>query len=208
MRKALVVDDHPIFRAMVKMVLQNAGFDTVVEVADGADAVQQAKLMRPELIVLDITIPTLDGVEVIRRVVDLGIGARILVLTSHEPSHYLHRCMVAGAAGYLSKIDNLTDLHRAIEALMSGYTHFPNLRIGSVRRSDNEINEARVIDSLTDRELVVLKHLAMGLSNKHIGDLMLLSNKTISTYKTRLLERFNVKSVVSLAELAKRNNIV
>ncbi|KAA8701506.1 MULTISPECIES: response regulator transcription factor [Pseudomonas] len=208
MRKALVVDDHPIVRATVKMVLQYEHFDVIVEAADGADAVQQARQLQPDLVVLDISMPKLDGLEAIRRIVDLNIGTRILVLTSLEPALYLKRCMVAGAAGFLSKVDDLDDLQRAVNVLMSGYTHFPNLTIGSVRRSDNEIDEARVIDSLSDRELVIFKHLAQGRSNKEIGDSMLLSNKTISTYKTRLLERFEVTSVVSLAEVAKRNSIV
>ena len=116
--------------------------------------------------------------------------------------------MLAGAAGFLSKVDDLEDLHRAIKVLMSGYTHFPNLNAGSVRRSDNEWTEARVIESLSDRELVIFNYLARGRSNKEIGDEMLLSNKTISTYKTRLLERFDVTSVVSLADVARRNSLI
>ena len=208
MRKALVVDDHPIVRATVKMVLQHENFELIVEAGDGADAVQQARQLQPDLVVLDISMPKLDGLEAIRRIVDLNVGSRILVLTSLEPALYLKRCMVAGAAGFISKVDDLDDLHRAVKVLMSGYTHFPNLNIGSVRRSDNEMNENRVIDSLSDRELVILKHLSLGRSNKEIGDVMLLSNKTISTYKTRLLERFQVTSVVSLAEVAKRNSII
>lgn len=208
MRKALVVDDHPIVRATVKMVLQQEGFELIAEAADGADAVQQARRFQPDLIVLDISMPKLDGLEALRRLVDLNTGARILVLTSLEPSLYLKRCMLAGAAGFLSKIDDLEDLHRAVKVLMSGYTHFPNLQIASVRRGDNELNEARLIESLSNRELLVLNHLARGRSNKEIGDLMLLSNKTISTYKTRLLERFDVVSVVSLAEVARRNSLI
>lgn len=208
MRKALVVDDHPIVRATVKMVLQQENFEVIVEAEDGVVAVQQARQLQPDLVVLDISMPKLDGLEAIRRLVDLNIGARILVLTSLEPSLYLKRCMLAGAAGFLSKIDDLEDLHRAVKVLMSGYTHFPNLQIGSVRRSDNELNEVRIIESLSDRELVIFKHLAQGRSNKEIGDVMSLSNKTISTYKTRLLERFNVTSVVSLAEVAKRNSLI
>ncbi|MDB6047352.1 MAG: DNA-binding response regulator, LuxR family [Pseudomonas sp.] len=208
MRKALVVDDHPIVRATVKMVLKQENFEIVAESGDGADAVQQAREVAPDLVVLDISMPKLDGLEVIRRIVDLNLSTRILVLTSLEPGLYLKRCMNAGAAGFISKIDDLDDLRRAVKVLMSGYTYFPNLNIGSVRRSDTEMNEARVIESLSDRELLIFKHLALGLSNKEIGDLMLLSNKTISTYKTRLLERFEVTSVVSLAEVAKRNSII
>lgn len=208
MRKALVVDDHPIVRSTVKMVLKQEDFDVVAESGDGADAVQQARQMIPDLVVLDISMPKLDGLEVIRRIVEFNLSTRILVLTSLDPGLYLKRCMNAGAAGFISKIDDLDDLSRAVKVLMSGYTYFPNLNIGSVRRADAEMNEVRIIESLSDRELAVLKHLAQGRSNKEIGDVMLLSNKTISTYKTRLLERFEVTSVVSLSELAKRNGVI
>lgn len=208
MRKALVVDDHPVVRATVKMVLKQEGFDVVAESGDGADAVSQARQIAPDLVVLDISMPKLDGLEVIRRLVDLNLSTRILVMTSLEPGLYLRRCMNAGAAGFISKIDELDDVRRAVRVLMSDHTYFPNLNIGSVRRGDAETNEVRVIESLSDRELIVFKHLAQGFSNKEIGDVMLLSNKTISTYKTRLLERFEVNSVVSLSEIAKRNSIV
>ncbi|MGH8395593.1 MAG: response regulator, partial [Pseudomonas sp.] len=120
MRKALVVDDHPIVRATVKMVLKQEGFETVVEAGDGADAVQQARQELPDLVVLDISMPKLDGLEVIRRIVDLNIATRILVLTSLEAGLYLKRCMSAGAAGFISKIDDLDDLRRAVKVLMSG----------------------------------------------------------------------------------------
>lgn len=208
MRKALVVDDHPVVRATVKMVLKQEGFDVVAESGDGADAVAQARQIVPDLVVLDISMPKLDGLEVIRRIVDLNFSTRILVLTSLEPGLYLKRCMSAGAAGFISKLDELDDVRRAVRVLMSDHTYFPNLNIGSIRRGDAETNEVQVIESLSDRELMVLKHLAQGRSNKEIGDVMLLSNKTISTYKTRLLERFEVSSVVSLSEIAKRNSIV
>lgn len=208
MRKALVVDDHPVVRSTVKMVLKQESFEIVAESADGADAVSQARQIAPDLVVLDISMPKLDGLEVIRRIVDLGLTTRILVLTSLEPGLYLKRCMNAGAAGFISKLDELDEVRRAVRVLMSDHTYFPNLKIGSVRRSDAETNEVRVIESLSDRELMVLKSLAQGHSNKEIGDAMLLSNKTISTYKTRLLERFEVNSVVSLSEIAKRNSIV
>ena len=91
---------------------------------------------------------------------------------------------------------------------MDGYTFFPNLATSSVRRSDVETTDLELIQTLSDRELTILQQLAMGLSNKEIGDSMLLSNKTISTYKTRLIEKLNVKSVVYLADFAKRNNLI
>ncbi|WP_073526535.1 response regulator transcription factor [Pseudomonas fluorescens] len=208
MFKALVVDDHPFIRSSVKMLLQQEHFDVVAEADNGVDAVQMAREFEPDLIVLDIAMPKLDGLEVITRLCALGLKCKILVLTSQSPLFYSMRCMKAGAAGYISKTNDLDELTKAIKAVMGGYTFFPNLAGSSVRRSDSEATDLELIQSLSDRELTILQRLSLGLSNKEIGDSMLLSNKTVSTYKTRLIEKLNVKSVVYLADFAKRNNLV
>jgi two-component system, NarL family, response regulator EvgA len=205
MFKALVVDDHPFIRSSVKMLLKQEGFEVVAEADNGADAVQLAREHEPELIVLDIAMPKLDGLEVISRICALGLSCKILVLTSQSPLFYSMRCMKAGAAGYISKTNDLDEL---VKAVMGGYTFFPNLAHSSVRRSDAETTDLELIQTLSDRELTILQQLSQGLSNKEIGDAMLLSNKTISTYKTRLIEKLKVKSVVYLADFAKRNNLV
>ena len=92
--------------------------------------------------------------------------------------------------------------------MLSDYTFFPNLATSSVRRSDTQASDMELIQSLSDRELTILQQLSNGMSNKEIGEAMLLSSKTISTYKTRLIEKLNVKSVVYLADFAKRNQLV
>lgn len=208
MFKALVVDDHPFIRSSVKMLLKQEGFEVVAEADNGADAIQLAREHEPELIVLDIAMPKLDGLEVIARICALGLSCKILVLTSQSPLFYSMRCMKAGAAGYISKTNDMDELVKAIKAVMGGYTFFPNLAHSSVRRSDAETTDLELIQTLSDRELTILQQLSQGLSNKEIGDAMLLSNKTISTYKTRLIEKLKVKSVVYLADFAKRNNLV
>ncbi|MHC8345008.1 response regulator [Pseudomonas sp. RT6P73] len=208
MHRALVVDDHPFIRAAVKMLLEHEQFELILEADNGVDAVQLARQHNPELILLDIAMPGLDGLEVISRLRALKQSSRILVLTAQSASFYAMRCMKAGAAGYISKTDDLGELSKAIKALMAGYTFFPNLAGNSVRRCDVDCTEMEMIRELSDRELIILQQLARGLSNKEIGDAMLLSNKTVSTYKTRLIEKLNVKSVVYLADFAKRNNLV
>ncbi|WP_339524050.1 response regulator transcription factor [Pseudomonas sp. EL_65y_Pfl2_R96] len=208
MYKALVVDDHPFIRSSVKMLLKQEQFEVVAEADNGADAVQMARELEPDLIILDISMPKLDGLEVISRISALGVSSKILVLTSQSALFYSMRCMKAGAAGYISKTNELDELVKAIKAVMSGYTFFPNLATSSVRRSDVEATDLELIQSLSDRELTILQQLSNGLSNKEIGDSMLLSNKTVSTYKTRLIEKLNVKSVVYLADFAKRNNLI
>lgn len=208
MYKALVVDDHPFIRSSVKMLLKQEEFEVVAEADNGADAVQLARELEPDLIILDISMPKLDGLEVISRISALKVSSKILVLTSQSALFYSMRCMKAGAAGFISKTNDLDELVKAIKAVMSGYTFFPNLATSSVRRSDVEATDLQLIQSLSDRELTILQQLSNGLSNKEIGDTMLLSNKTVSTYKTRLIEKLNVKSVVYLADFAKRNNLI
>lgn len=208
MLKAIVVDDHPFIRSSVKMLLKQEHFEVVAEADNGADAVQLAREHAPDLIILDIAMPKLDGLEVISRISALGLSSKILVLTSQSALFYSMRCMKAGAAGYISKTNDLDELIKAIKAVMDGYTFFPNLATSSVRRSDVDATDLELIQSLSDRELAILQQLSNGLSNKEIGDAMLLSNKTVSTYKARLTEKLKVKSVVYLADFAKRNNLV
>jgi two-component system, NarL family, response regulator EvgA len=208
MHKAIVVDDHPFIRSTVKMLLRQEQFEVVGEADNGADAVRLVREHAPDLIVLDINMPKLDGLEVISRISALRLSSKILVLTSQPELLYSMRCMRAGAAGFISKTNDLEELVKAIKIIMSGYTFFPNLSTNSVRSSDIEASDLQMIEALSDRELTILQQLANGLSNKQIGEAMLLSNKTISTYKSRLIEKLNVKSVVYLADFAKRNNLI
>ena len=208
MYKALIVGDRPFIRSSVRVLLEQEHFAVVAEAGNGADAVQLAREHVPDLVLLDITMPKLDGLEVISRISALRLPIRILVLTSQAPQFYAMRCMKAGAAGYLCKTDDVGELRKAIAAVMHGYTFFPNLADSSVRRSDGQTSELELIQSLTDRELSILQQLSNGLSNKQIAEAMLLSSKTVSTYKTRLIEKLNVKSVVYLADFAKRNNLL
>ncbi|MBW1250627.1 response regulator transcription factor [Pseudomonas tolaasii] len=208
MHKAVVVDDHPFIRSTVKMILKQENFEIVAEADNGADAVQLVREHLPELLVLDIAMPKLDGLDALGRIADLGLPVKVLVLTSQSAEFFSMRCMKAGAAGYVSKGDDLSELIRAVKTIMSGYTFFPNLTVISVRRNDIEATERALIQSLSDRELTILQQLAKGLSNKQIGDSMLLSNKTISTYKARLIEKLNVTSLVHLSEFAKRNQLI
>ncbi|MDE1167946.1 MAG: response regulator transcription factor [Pseudomonas sp.] len=208
MNKAMIVDDHPFIRASVKVVLEQDRFQVVAQTDNGVEAIALASEHVPDLAVVDISMPMLDGLEVIARIKALGLDTRVLVLTSLPADFYSLRCMKAGAAGFVCKADDLNELRKAVSAVMSGYHYFPDVSLSSVRRSDALNSEAQCIASLTDRELLVLQQLARGYSNKAIGDAMLLSNKTISTYKGRLIQKLRVRSLVDLADVAKRNSLI
>lgn len=206
--KALVVDDHPFIRSAIKLALEKEGLEVVGLAADGIEAIHQAKTLLPDLMVLDIALPMLDGLEVINRIGTLGLPIRILVLTSLNAEFYSMRCMKAGAAGYLAKTGDEVDLGRAVKAIMSGYTFFPNLAMSTVRRDDSDVSDQGLIQKLSDRELSILQQLSRGMSNKEISEAMLISSKTVSTYKARLIEKLKVKSLVYLADFARRNHLI
>lgn len=208
MYKALVVDDHPFIRATVCILLRQARVEVVGQADNGIEAVRLARELLSELIILDIAMPGLDRLEVITRLKALQHPAKIVVLTSLLAEAYSLRCLQAGAAGYVAKTDDLGELSKAVSAVLSGYTYFPEVALSSVNCQDLRASEAQCIAGLTDRELMVLQHLARGLGNKAIGEAMLLSNKTISTYKTRLLEKLRLTSVVDLADFARRNQLI
>jgi two-component system, NarL family, response regulator EvgA len=208
MKRALVVDDHPVIRAAVKMLLQKEKFRTILEACNGVEAVQMAREHKPELIVLDIAMPGLDGLEVLSRLKSLESPCRMLVYTSHEPVFFSCRCMQNGALGYISKTNDLEELSKAIGAVMSGYTYFPSLPSSSVNPEHLQYTEMQLIEKLSDRELMIFQALAQGWTNKEIAKSMILSHKTVSTYKTRLIEKLKVTSAVHLRDLAKRNDVI
>ena len=206
--KALIVDDHPFIRATVKYLLKQEGFDTIYEAGNGADAMQAVREQHPNLIILDLAMPKLGGLEVISRVKALELDCKILVLTSYLAVFFSTRCMRAGAMGFVSKTGELDELQKAIRAIRSGYSCFPSLPTSSVRRDDLQSTERELVEALSDRELAVLQKLALGLGNKEIAEDMLLSHKTISTYKTRLKEKLRMSSVVHLSKFAHRNHLI
>jgi two-component system response regulator EvgA len=208
MQNALVVDDHPFIRASVCLQLRQERIEIIGQTDNGVDAVQLAREHAPDLVILDIVMPGLDGLQVMSRLRALERPPKILVLTSQLAECFSLRCMRAGAAGFVSKADDLCELSKAVLALRSGYSYFPEVSLGSVHRQDLHASEGQRLASLSDREVIILQHLSRGLGNKAIGEAMLLSNKTVSTYKARLLDKLRVGSVVELADLARRNQLI
>ena len=204
MRKALIVDDHPFIRRIVRLVLENANFQIAAETDNGATALDLAREHLPHLIVLDLSMPKLDGLEVLKRLHILGLPIKVLVLTSKDSAFFADRCIRAGAIGFIEKTEDVDALTKAINVVMSGRIYLNNCDVDlSPKHTDQQL-----IQTLSDRELRTLQYLVSGFSNKKIAQIMLLSEKTVSTYKTRVLQKLNIKSVVYLAEFAKRNNLI
>ncbi|MHC8332186.1 response regulator [Pseudomonas sp. LB3P25] len=208
MRSVLIGDDHPVVRAAIKIVLQLEGFKQIYEASSGNEVLSMVREHSPDLVVLDLVMPGGDGLDVLARIKASGVPCRVLVFTSQEPMFYQDRCMHAGAAAYVAKSNDLQHLHKAVHAVMAGYTYFAQLPSASVSLNSIQRSEKQMIDKLSDRELTIFQHLARGISNKAIAEIMHLSHKTVSTYKTRLVGKLNVESAVYLRDFAKRNHLI
>ncbi|WP_248915502.1 response regulator transcription factor [Pseudomonas moorei] len=206
--KVLLVDDHAVVRMAIGMILTREGHEIVGECDNGVDALSKAFELKPDAIVLDLDIPQLDGLAVIDRLRIGGNPAHVLVHTGLKSQAYAAQCMRAGAAGFLSKIDDPVEIATALKAVSSGKTWFPIGTLNSVRKSDFAQNDEQLLSGVSRRELKVLHGLALGKSNKDIAEDMLLSNKTVSTYKTRLMQKLNASTLLELIEFAKRNHLV
>ncbi|MHC8318451.1 response regulator [Pseudomonas sp. LB3P31] len=208
MNSVFIVDDHPVIRLAVRMLLEHENFKVVGETDNGVDAMQMIRECMPDLVILDISIPKLDGLEILTRLNAMTLRPRTLVLTAQCPKLFGIRCMQSGASGYVCKQEALSELVSAIKAVLSGYNYFPSAAINPVRGDDIRYNELELFKSVNDRELMVLQLFAQGRSNKEIAKGMFLSNKTVSTYKKRLMQKLKARSLVELIEMAKRNALV
>jgi two-component system response regulator EvgA len=208
MNSVFIVDDHPVIRLAVRMLLEHEGYKVVGETDNGVDAMQMVRECMPDLVILDISIPKLDGLEVLARFNAMHTPLRTLVLTAQCPTLFGIRCMQSGASGYVCKQEELSELVSAIKAVLSGYNYFPSEALNPARGDEARCAELELFKSVNDRELMVLQLFAQGRNNKEIAKGMFLSNKTVSTYKKRLMQKLKAKSLVELIEMAKRNALV
>ena len=208
MKSALVVEDHPVVFAAVRIVLQAEGFKVIHETSSGLEVLALIRQHQPSLVILDLNLPGLDGLEVLARIKANDLDCRVLIFTSREARFYQERCLRAGAMAFVPKTNQLEQLHKAIQALMSGYTYFTALPDQANASNALHYTEKQMIDQLSDRELSIFVQLARGAPNKTIAEDMHLSHKTVSTYKTRLMTKLGVSSGVHLRDFAKRNHLI
>ena len=208
MNSVFIVDDHPVIRLAIRMLLEHEGYEIVGETDNGVDAMQMIRECVPDLIILDISIPKLDGLEVLSRFNSMNSTLKTLVLTAQSPKLFAMRCMQSGAAGYVCKQEELSELVSAIKAVFSGYIYFPSQALTPDKNENDNFSEIELFKQVNDRELMVLKLFAQGKTNKEIAAGMFLSNKTVSTYKKRLMQKLKAHSLVELIEMAKRNGLV
>lgn len=203
MTTVMLVDDHPIVLTAVRMLLERERFRVIGTAEDGKEAVELARKLSPQVVIVDIGLPELDGMEVNKRLQLLDPPPKIMALTGQPADLYVRRCLDAGIGAFVNKNEDIESVVFALKALIKGYSTFPQM---SVNSNSLESENAR-LDSLSNREMEVLRRLARGENNKAIGESMNLSAKTISTYRGRIMEKLKSESLVEMIDLAKRNSV-
>ncbi|MBP0624683.1 response regulator transcription factor [Cupriavidus consociatus] len=204
MATILIVDDHPPVRVVLKTHLsQVLGVTHVLEADNGQAAVEIVRQYAPDVVILDLDIPKINGLDVIPRLKSVHPGVRILVISGQDQNTFAPRARQAGAHGFVSKTQEISEIVRCAESVLAGYTVMPELESGKAGFGD----EALRLASLSDKELIIMQMLAKGMSNKEIGEVLFISNKTVSTHKTRIMEKLGARSIVDVIDFARRHHI-
>jgi DNA-binding NarL/FixJ family response regulator len=210
MIKVLLADDHSIVRAgLRRLVEESEDMEVVAEAADGRNAIQQIHKTRPDVAVVDISMPDMDGLEVISQLHHYYPKLPILVLTMHEEEQYVVRAIGAGAKGYITKRSAPEQLVKAIRRLNMGGRYLSNSAAESLAMHMASGKGGRsLLDSLSNREIQVLRHLALGHTVREIAEAYHISTKTVDTYRYRLLKKLNLRNNAELSRFAIQNRLV
>ncbi|MFM0084749.1 response regulator [Paraburkholderia sediminicola] len=210
MSTILVIDDHPAFRLVIKMqLMQLLGVEEVIEADNGQTAVEMARQHTPKLAILDLDIPRISGLDVIPRLKLAHPSIRVLVLSGQDPATFAPRVMRSGVHGFVGKSQEMKEILRGVEAVLAGYTVFPVTANGvGMSPSSAGAGEEDRLTLLSDKELVILQMLSKGLSNKAIGDALFMSDKTVSTYKSRIQEKLGLSSLAALIEFSSLHRLI
>ncbi len=205
--RVLLADDHAMFRAGIKALLEADGRITVVgEASTGDEAVDRARELKPDVVVMDLSMPGSNGLEATRRIVALELDTKVLVLTVHAEEEYLVPVVDAGASGYLTKTSADTDLTEAIKVVARGQVFLPPKATTLLLRryKQAEGDDGVGLHDLSTREQEVLALTAEGFSSTEIGKKLFISPKTVDTYRSRIMHKLGLTHRSELVRFALR----
>jgi DNA-binding NarL/FixJ family response regulator len=214
MIKVLIADDHALARGGLRGIFAaDPDFDVVGEAGDGVEAVEQTRELRPDVVVMDIRMPRLDGIEATRRIQAQPAAPRVLVLTTFDLDEYVYEALRAGASGFMLKDAPPSQLREAVRTVANGDTLLApavtrRLVERFVQRPAPGPAEEKRIAQLTERELEVLKLIGTGFSNGEIAAKLFLSEATVKTHFTRILSKLGLRDRVQAVVFCYENGLV
>lgn len=206
--RILLADDHSVVRTGFRRILEaQDDMEVVGEVANGREAVEQAFAVQPDVVIMDVTMPELNGIEATRRICESLPRARILALSMHRDSVYVREILRAGARGYLLKDSSEADFVAAVRAVAQGEGYL-SPAVSEAVLSDYRKHVTNPIDLLTSREREVLQWIAEGKTNKDIATGLNLSVYTVEAHRGKIMEKLNLHSAGEMVRFAIRNGLI
>jgi len=211
--KILIADDHRVVIEGIKSALREyPEFDIVGEAVDGLQAVEKAKSLHPDIVIMDISMPNLNGIEATRQINQLSPETRIVIYTMYSDKELVIDLFKAGISAYVLKDDPLSDLILALKAVQGGGTYFstmaPTILVRHMEELEEERTEGDSFDALSQREKEVFLLLAEGKSIKKIAGELFISPKTVESHKYNIMEKLQATSAVDLTKIAIRKNLM
>lgn len=211
--RILIADDHGIVRKGLRLQLeQNDNFHVVGEAADGREAVRMAEELKPDVVLMDIAMPNLNGIEATAQIVKRNPGTGVIILSMHSDESYLTKTLSAGAKGYLLKDSADVDLYRAVQVVAQGKSFFsPTISNTLLEDYMRQLQQRGLQDSydlLTSREKEILQLLAEGKSNKEVAVTLDLSTSTVETHRNRMMQKLDLHSAADIVLYAVRKKII
>jgi two-component system response regulator NreC len=206
--RILLADDHKMVRQGFRLILESQDdMEVVGETGNGREAVELAKSLKPDVVVMDVTMPELNGIEATRRIREILPCIKVLALSVHRDSVYVREIVRAGAEGYLLKESADTDLLAAVRIVVDGNTYLSPEVAGAILK-DYRKHATNPLDLLTSREREILQLIAEGKTNKEIATLLTLSVYTVDGHRTRIMDKLGVHSVGEVVRFALRSGII
>jgi DNA-binding NarL/FixJ family response regulator len=213
-RTVLIADDHAILREGLKALLSSVpDLEVIGEASDGREAINLARLLTPDLVLMDLTMPHTNGTEAISAIKRRNPETRIIALTVHRTEEYVRATLDGGADGYVLKDDNHDELIAAIRHVLANRTYLSpsiagNIVNGFLSRRPTRDVQSRTWDSLTTRERQILKLVAEGLKNREIAEYLSVSLKTVEKHRSNLMRKLDLHNASALTAFAIENNLV
>jgi DNA-binding NarL/FixJ family response regulator len=210
----LIVDDHEVVRRGLRVLIEShPGWEVCGEATTGREAVEKASKLKPDMVVMDIAMPELNGLEATRQILKALPRTPVLILTVHESDQVVHEVLEAGAQGYVLKSDAGRDLVVAIEALGQHKVFFSSsvakiMLEGYRKKGSHDEASGNPPSLLSPREREIIQLLAEGKSNNEVADMLYISAKTVETHRAHIMEKLNLHSITELVHYAIRNKIV
>ena len=202
--RVLIADDHALVRLGIKALLEAAGFDVVGEAAEGREALRLVLELQPDVLLTDVTMPGLNGIDLAAQLRDRGVATRVVVVSMHSDSEHVYRAFAAGAAGYVIKSSAGEEVVDALDAVAAGRRY---LGRGLEEPRSARAAESSPLDSLSSRERQVLQMLAEGHAVADIATTLSLSPKTVETYRARMMEKLGIHDFATLVKFAIQHGV-